>query len=329
MTWLPISLPEDSRAWIRQAPPNLLIVVGVLVVIPFLAGTGNSGQILVLMVFAIGYNFLFGYSGQMSFGHAAFYGLGAYGTILSISTFGINPYIGVLVGVVLATVVSLIVGKISFFRRGVYFAMITLALAQMIYYTVLNVLQNITGGGQGSYMPSVESAIGPLDPMGSDMEFYLFAAIILLTTWLVVYRVVQSPFGSVLIAIRENEQRVNHLGLDSDRFLTISFAFSGLVAGLAGGLYAILFQFVTPQLLFWSVSGTIMLITILGGAGTFNGPIFGVLVFQVVADWLTGITSNWPLFFGALFIVIVLFAPEGINGLLRERFSGVRKSLKS
>jgi len=307
----------------------LLIVVGVLVVIPFLAGTGNSGQILVLMVFAIGYNFLFGYSGQMSFGHAAFYGLGAYGTILSISTFGINPYIGVLVGVVLATVVSLIVGKISFFRRGVYFAMITLALAQMIYYTVLNVLQNITGGGQGSYMPSVESAIGPLDPMGSDMEFYLFAAIILLTTWLVVYRVVQSPFGSVLIAIRENEQRVNHLGLDSDRFLTISFAFSGLVAGLAGGLYAILFQFVTPQLLFWSVSGTIMLITILGGAGTFNGPIFGVLVFQVVADWLTGITSNWPLFFGALFIVIVLFAPEGINGLLRERFSGVRKSLKS
>jgi len=281
------------------------------------------------MVFAIGYNFLFGYSGQLSFGHAAFYGLGAYGTILSITTFGINPYLGVLVGVSLATIVSIVVGKISLVRRGVYFAMITLALAQMMYYTVLNVLNDMTGGEQGSYMPTVESGIGPLDPMASGMEFYVFAVIVMMITWATVRRIVQSPFGSVLIAIRENEQRVKHLGLDTDRFLTISFAFSGLVAGLAGGLYAILFQFATPELLFWSVSGTIMLITILGGAGTFNGPIFGVLVFQVFSDWLTGITSNWPLFFGALFVVIVLFAPEGINGLLEQKFSKIRKSLEA
>jgi len=314
-----LSVERPNRSVLELLPLLLVIVV-----LPFVSGATGSGQIIVLMIFAVGYNFLFGYSGQMSFGHAAFYGLGAYGAVLGMQFLTVNPYFGIIAGVLVATAASLFIAKISLYRRGVYFAMITLALAQMMYYVMLNVLSEYTGGEQGAYMPLIDAPLGPLDPMSGGMEFYAFASVFLIGTWLVVRRIVNSPFGSVLIAIRENEQRVNHLGLDTTRFLMIAFAFSGIISGLAGGLYAMLFQFVTPDLLFWSISGTIMLITILGGAGTMNGPIFGVLVFQLLSRWLTDVTPHWPLFFGGLFVLVVLYAPDGVEGLLNDVYHRLR-----
>jgi branched-chain amino acid transport system permease protein len=316
---------ESRPDWVERFPTRLVPVLVIVALLPFLAGPTGSGQIVVLMIFAVGFHFLFGYGGQMSFGHAAFYGLGAYGAVLSMTLLTPNPYLGVLVGSVLAAVVSLVVARISLFRRGVYFAMITLALGQLLYYVVLNPLDEFTGGEQGIYMPRASASLGPIDPMNGGMEFYLLAVAVLIVVWLVVRRVVNSPFGSVVIAIRENEQRVEHLGLEPDRFLVAAFGFSALLSGLAGGLYAMLFQFVTPNLLFWSLSGTIMLVTILGGTGSLNGPIFGALVFQLLSQRLSDVAPNWPLFFGALFVLVVLYAPRGIQGLLADVYQRLRE----
>ena len=296
---------------------KVIVVLLTALLLPFLFGTSTANSVLVLAVFAIGYNLLLGYGGELSFGHAAFYGLGAYGTILTAELVIPDLYISIIVAVVATTLVSVVFGFISLRRRGIYFAMITLALAQMVYYVAFT-WNDLTGGQDGISIPMYNAPLLGIDPLSAGLDFYLFGLIILGATWLFVRRVIASPFGKALMAVRESEERARHLGYNVNGLLLLSFTLSGALAGLAGALHATLFAFAGPGLLFWTMSGEVVLIVILGGIGTLTGPVVGALIFGILSHNLTKITENWPLIFGTIFVLIVMFAPEGVYGLYQK-----------
>lgn len=268
-----------------------------------------------------------GYSGEASFGHAAFFGSGAYGTMLFINFVTPNLILAMLTGVLTASIVSVLIGYVSLRRRGVYFAMITLALAQMLYFGALQ-FRGYTGGVNGIGTGLVDLSVGSVDITGGGLNFYVVSLGILLISWMIMVRIVNSPFGRIIKAIHQNEDRTIHLGYNSDHYLLVMFVFSGMFSGLAGAMYAILFRFVTPDLLFWELSGDVLIIAILGGVGTFGGMIVGTGVFIYLSERLSTITRNWPLVFGIVFIIVIMVAPEGLYGKYLElRGKGEGKSI--
>lgn len=307
----------DLRRRVTEGVPLLAVTVG-LAITPVLFGWTVAGEVLVFAVFAVGYNLLLGYGGELSFGHAAFFGVGAYGTLLFTQHIMQNLYLGIVVGTVLAALTSVLIGIISLRRRGIYFAMITLALAQIVYYIVFQ-WKDVTGGLNGLSLPLFDASLGPIDPATGGVDFFIFGFFVLTFVWFAVRRVVRSPFGRTLTAIRENEARARHLGYDVNQFLFGSFVISGVVSGIAGGLYATLYGFVTPDILFWLISGEVVLITLLGGIGTLGGPVIGALVFLSLQELLTEhATDDWRLVFGAVIMLVVLFAPRGMYGVYQS-----------
>lgn len=294
-----------------------LSLLAILLVLPFLTGPFLGSEIVVMGIFAMGYNIILGYGGELSFGHAAFFGLGAYGTILAIQYVVQNVYLAIAVSVVATTLISVVFGYLSLRRRGIYFAMITLALAQMTY-TIVFQWSGLTGGSNGLSIPSTKAPIGPLAPMQNELHFYLLASILFLVVFAAITRTVNSPFGRTLKAIRESEERALHLGYDVNNYLWLAFAMSGAVSAFAGALYTVLFVFISPNLLFWTMSGEVVLMAIIGGIGTLVGPLVGSAVFIVLSDMFTQITEDWQVLFGLVIIAVVLFAPEGIVGLVKE-----------
>ncbi|WP_435366071.1 branched-chain amino acid ABC transporter permease [Haloarchaeobius sp. DYHT-AS-18] len=304
----------DLRHRVTGGLPLLAVALG-LAVTPVLFGWTIAGEVLVFAVFAVGYNLLLGYGGELSFGHAAFFGVGAYGTLLFTQHVVQNLYLGIIAGTIIAALTSVVIGVISLRRRGIYFAMITLALAQIVYYVVFQ-WKDVTGGLNGLSLPLFDASLGPIDPATGGADFFVFGFLVLVLVWFAVRRVVRSPFGRTLTAIRENEARARHLGYDVNRFLFGSFVISGAISGVAGGLYATLYGFVTPDILFWLISGEVVLITLLGGIGTLGGPVVGALVFLSLQELLTEhATDDWRLVFGAVIMLVVLFAPRGVYGL--------------
>ena len=296
-----------------------LFVTATLLALPFVFSPSFAAQILIFAIFALGYNILLGYGGEMSFGHAAFFGLGAYGAILSVGLLGLPLLASLLAGVVLATMGSAVIGKVSLRRRGIGFAMITLAFAQMFYFIAYR-WNAVTGGTDGASYPLEVEGIGPVSPAAGDLGFYLFCLAVFGIVWLAIARIVDSPFGQVLVAIRENEKRVRFLGHDPDHMLFVAFVLSGLVSGVAGSLFAVLFAFVTPDVLFWEISGEVILMTVLGGAGTLVGPVIGAAGFLVLSDQVTELFDVWTLVFGSIVVVVVLLAPNGIYGTYLEKW---------
>jgi ABC-type branched-subunit amino acid transport system permease subunit len=299
--------------------PRMAAKVGVVIVaavaLPLVFGPFTASNVLVLAILAMGYNILLGYGGELSFGHAAFYGGGAYLTAIYGQTIP-NLYVSVVLAVVTVGVISVVYGAISLRRRGLYFAMITLALA-MMFYTAVNQATDITGGANGLILPfgPADAAIGPLRPLESQMDFYIIGVVLTAACVLIIYRIINSPFGRALVAIRESEDRARHLGYPINRMLLMSFVMSAMFAGLAGALHAMLFTFIGPGLLFWTLSGEIVLVTILGGIGTLGGPLVGAVVFGILSEQLSSITENWPIIFGAIFVLIVMLAPQGLYGI--------------
>lgn len=282
--------------------------------LPFLVGTFLANQILVFAVFVLGFNLLLGYTGEISFGHAAFFGLGAYGTILAMHHVTPNAYAAMVVGVLTAAAAGAVIGAFSLRRRAIYFAMVTLAFAQMVYHVVFR-WTGFTGGSNGIGVPQdATAAIGPFDPLGGGPGFYVFGLTVLGATWLGVRRVVRSPFGTVLIAIRENEERAMHLGFDTTNFLWGAFLMSTLLSGIGGALFALLFTFTAPGQLYWVTSGEVVMMALLGGIGTLGGPIVGAGAFIILHDTISSITNEWRVIFGLLIVFVVLYAPEGIWG---------------
>jgi branched-chain amino acid transport system permease protein len=301
--------------------PTVSIVV-FFAILPFIVPyKALATQVLVYGLFALGFNLLYGYTGLLSFGHAAYFGLGAYGAGITLAKLGWHSvWVALLIGVATAGVGGLLVGFFSLRRRGIYFAMLTLAFAQLFYFIAFH-MADLTGGDDGLRgIPKLFLGLfGWQVSLGNPLSFYYFA---LFWVWLAVAalrRVLDSPFGAVIAAIRENSDRAQACGYDIVRIKLVAFVFSALITGLAGALDALRITVVPVEALYWSTSGQAVIMTLLGGAGTFFGPFVGAGTYLVLQDRLSLIIESWPLVIGVVFMACVLFLPKGIWGTLLAR----------
>jgi branched-chain amino acid transport system permease protein len=277
---------------------------------------GLASQMLVFAIFAMGYDIAFGYTGLLSFGHAAFFGLGAYSTGLSLIHLSIPAPLAILIGVIISSMIAFPIGYLSIRRRGIYFAMVTLAFAQMLYFIAFK-WRSLTGGDDGLHgVP--RPPIGPIN-LSSEVALYYFILFFFILSVILGIRIINSPFGKTLECLRENEQRAKSIGYNPTRFKLISFVMSAFFAGLAGGLYALLQNFVPLFSLSLDTSGDIVLMTLIGGMGTLYGPIMGAMALIFLKDLLSTYTNIWPLFLGLLFVVSVMTFRKGVFKELKER----------
>jgi branched-chain amino acid transport system permease protein len=307
-------------SWASGHPIAAFIVF--FAVFPFLVPYESlATQVLIFGLFALGFNLLYGYTGLLSFGHAAYYGLGAYGTGLALAKLKVTSlWIALGVGLGSAIIGGALVGFFCLRRRGIYFAMLTLAFAQMLYFIAFHAA-DLTGGDDG--LRGI-----PLHPLGlpgvsvslrSPLAFYFFAYVLVVLAVAALKRILDSPFGAVLRAIRENSDRAVACGYDINRIKLLSFVFSASFAGLAGGLDALRLTVVPVEALYWSTSGQVVIMTLLGGAGTFFGPFVGAATYLILADRLSIFFEYWPLVIGIIFMAFVLFLPRGIWGTFTTR----------
>lgn len=275
-------------------------------------------KILCFVLFASALNLVLGYAGLLSFGHAAFFGGAAYIAAHSAKVWGFPFELAILSGVIFSTALGFLFGALATRRHGIYFAMITLALAQMIYF--LAVQMPFTGGEDGIQAVPRGTLLGLVDLDDTTSMYYVvlgFTAFGLFVTW----RTVRSPFGHVLAAIRENEQRATSLGLNVERYKLIAFTLSAALSGLAGSLKAIAFQLASLADVTWHMSGEVILMTLLGGMGTLIGPAVGATFVVGLEHYLS--TSGLPITFiiGLVFIACVMVARRGLYGELRARLA--------
>jgi branched-chain amino acid transport system permease protein len=281
-------------------------------VIPY---TSLAINILIMGLYAVGFNLMFGYAGALSFGHAAFLGIGAYGCGIAVVHYGVPWYGAIPIGVISATVLAAIIGYVATRVRGIYFAMVTLALSQIVFYIVLQ-MREITGGDDGLRGVNVPRIsffgldINLHDPMA---RYYFVLVFVGISLW-ILSRILNSPFGAVLEAIRENEDRARASGYNIAASRLLAFTLSGTFCGVAGALYAIHLSIVPLELLHYTTSGLAVVMALLGGMGTFFGPFVGAAAFLVIEDVLTLWTVHWQLFVGALVVLFVIFFPRGIWG---------------
>jgi branched-chain amino acid transport system permease protein len=269
---------------------------------------------LCFAVFACAFNLLLGFTGLLSFGHAAFMGSAAYATGWLVRSAGLSPELGILAGMLLAALLGLVVGLIAIRRQGIYFAMITLAMAQMIYFVCLQV--PFTGGEDGLQGVPRGKLFGLL-PLDNDLAMYFFVLAVFAAVFLFIIRVVHSPYGQVLKAIRENEPRAVSLGYDVDKYKLLAFVLSTAIAGLAGALKTLVLGFATLSDVHWSLSGEVVLMTLLGGMGTFAGPVLGAFTIVGLQDFLADRVGSWvTVIIGAIFVVCVIAFRRGFVGEL-------------
>jgi len=311
--------PAGQRGWrARLVAWRVPLSILALCLLPWLLPSkALAVNVLVYGLVAVGYNLLFGYTGLLSFGHAAFFGAGAYATGIAIGQFGVPWFAAVLLGIALGGALAFVIGLLSIRTRGIYFSMVTLALSQLVYYTALQA-SSWTGGENGlrgftvAKLDILGWSIDFLDPVKKYYVLMVFAAAAL---WLV-SRILNSPFGAVIEAIRENETRARACGYDVERSKLISFTLSGLICALAGTLSALHLAIVPLDILHYQTSGMIVMMTLLGGAGSFFGPFVGALAFLLMEDVVSLWTSHWQIVVGTVFILFVLFLPKGIWGTL-------------
>ena len=269
---------------------------------------------LCFAIFACAFNLLLGYTGLLSFGHAAFFGAAAYFTGWLVRSGGFSPELGVLTGALGAGLIGLLVGLIAIRRQGIYFAMITLAMAQMVYFVWLQA--PFTGGEDGLQGVPRGKLFG-LIPLASDLAMYFFVLAVFVAVFLAIIRIVHSPYGQVLKAIRENEPRAISLGYDVDRYKLLAFVLSTTLAGLAGALKAVALGFATLTDAHWSLSGEVVLMTLLGGMGTFAGPVLGAFTIIGLQNYLADRVGSWVnVIIGTIFVLCVVGFRRGFVGEL-------------
>jgi branched-chain amino acid transport system permease protein len=282
-------------------------------------------KLLCFAMFACAYNLLLGFGRMLSFGHAAFFGLAAYVASWLVTAHGAGPAGAVLSGMAVAAVLGTIFGGLAIRRRGIYFAMITLALGQLVYFVCLEA--PFTGGENGLQGVPRGTLLGML-PLRSDRVMYYLVLAIFAAVFLFIRRVVHSPFGHVLRAIRENEARAISLGYDIDRYKLLAFVLSAALAGLAGSLNSLVLGFATLSDVQQSTSGEVILMTLLGGTGTFFGPVVGAAIVVTLQEYLSDVVGGWvTAIIGVIFVACVLSFRRGIVGevvALRQRRSEPR-----
>lgn len=291
-------------------------VLAALFALPSFVSPTVSTNILLLVIFAIGFNLLLGFGGQISLGHGGLLGVGSYATALFVVHVDPSVPIAVLAGVIITTVAGAIFGKFSLYTRGIAFAMITLALGQILFALVFTL--DFLGGGAGLYLPvNIETTIFGID-LVNPIQLFTIVYVLLILSVIFSYRLSQSPYGKILLAIKDNEERAKYLGYNTQRHLLVAFTISAAFAGLAGALQAVLFLGASQSSLQVQQSLEVLLATIIGGTGTTGGPIIGMLLFQLTKEYLTSLTDNWALIFGVLFIITTYFLKGGIYGKFLE-----------
>jgi len=307
----------------RRGLARLAIVVAGLIavlVLPRVIYPVLALEILLWGLFAMSVDLLLGFAGLLSFGHAAFWGIGGYAAALLARAFALPFPVAALAGTAAAALLAIPIGFPSIRRRGIYFAMVTLAFAQLVYY-VMNEWRSLTGGENG--VQGVPRLL-PGFAVGRSLDFYYAALPLVLLGFFIAYRVVHSPFGHVLAAIRDNEARAQSLGYATWRYKLLGFVLSGALAGLAGSLFALGHGFASLELLHWTTSGEAVLMTILGGIGTLWGGLVGAAVVLLVRDSLSTASEASGVVTGAIFLVIVLAFRRGVLGTIGERFAALR-----
>ena len=295
------------------------LVLLALIALPFVANSFGEAfyialvtRILIFALAATSLNLILGFGGMVSFGHAAFLGVGAY-TVVILSQMGVvDAWVAWPTAMVVAGLFALLIGAVSLRTQGVYFIMITLAFAQMMYYLVVSF--KAYGGDDGMSLPA-RSRIGFLD-MSNDTHFYYVTLLACVAVLVLIARVLNARFGHVLQAIRENEVRMQSLGYAVFRYKLCAFVMSGALAGLAGALLANQSGFVSPAMMQWSQSGMLMMMVILGGVGHLYGGVWGAIVFLLLEETLSHFTIHWQLGLGALLLMVVLLLPNGLTSAL-------------
>jgi branched-chain amino acid transport system permease protein len=279
-------------------------------------------KLLCFAMFACAFNLLLGFSGMLSFGHAAFFGSAAYATSWLVVAHGWGTIPAILAGCAVGALLGLLIGMLAIRRYGIYFAMITLAMAQLVYFVCLQA--PFTGGENGLQDVTRGSLFGLVD-LRSDVAMYYLVLAIFVAVFLFIRRVVHSPFGQILKAIRENEPRAISLGYDINRYKLLAFVLSASLAGLAGSLKALVLGFATLSDVLQANSGEVILMTLVGGAGTFFGPVIGAAIVVTLQEYLSDIVGGWvTVILGAVFAICVLVFRRGIVGELAARMQRER-----
>lgn len=276
-------------------------------------------EALVMSMLALSFNLLFGYMGQLSFGQAAFYGLGGYTVAMLVTKVHFNFWLSILAGILVAGIVGLIVGYFCVRLRGIYFAVLTLAFGQLIFFVVFK-WHNFTGGDDGI------QGIFPPEFLKSPVPYYYFILIIFLISALIFWKIIHSPFGQTIVSMRENSERTEFLGINIARYQLITFGIAAAFAGLAGAIWVPFYRSVAPSYLNWIKSGEPVMAAILGGPSLFFGPILGMFIMTFFHSWVLGFTVYWPVVMGALILIIIFFLPGGILGFAQEKLRERREN---
>ena len=306
-----------GRWWWSRVPPHQRVAFLVMLVF-FLAAPAVIYPVFLMKVmcfalFACAFNLLLGYVGLLSFGHAMFLGTAGYTAAHAAKVWGLTPELAILAGAAASCVLGLVSGLIAIRRQGIYFAMITLALAQMVYFFCVQV--PFTHGEDGIQAVPRGRLFGIID-LSNVTAMYATVFVIFFASFLLIYRVIHSPFGQVLKAIRENEPRAISLGYDVDRYKLLAFVLSATLSGVAGAVNALVFQLAALNAVYWTMSGEVVLMTLVGGMGTIFGPVVGALVVLAMENYLAQLGAWVTIVQGAIFVICVLTFRRGVIGEL-------------
>ena len=307
------ALPKLRNGPERPLAAAFAVTLVVFAAAPFVLYPVFLMQALCFALFACAFNLLIGYVGLLSFGHAMFFGWASYVAAHAAKSWGFPPEAALLFATLCAAGLGVVAGGIAIRRQGIYFAMITLALAQMMYFVALRV--PFTGGEDGIQNVPRGRLFGVID-LSNDMTMYVFVLVVVLAGFLFIYRIVNSPFGEVLKAIRENELRAVSLGYKTDRYKLVAFVLSATLAGLAGALKALVLHLASLTDVYWTMSGEVVLMTLVGGLGTLFGPVVGAFLIVALENYLASF-GQWVLVIqGSIFVVCVLAFRRGMIGEL-------------
>jgi branched-chain amino acid transport system permease protein len=278
-------------------------------------------RVVVLGLAAMALNFLLGFTGVLSFGHAAYFGLGAYGAAMTLKFWTPSTVLAILVGILVGTIAAALIGALIVKLRGVYFAMVTIAFGQVFYFIAFR-WNSVTGGDDGLtgwQRQPIDLGFTKIDILGNQEAFYYVALALFAICVAAMALLLRSPLGRTLVAIRENERRARFLGIPVERHIWLSFVISGCFASVAGTLYALLSNFTDPRALHWTLSGNFVIMAVLGGMRSFWGPLVGAAIFVVLQDYVSSHTENWMSVIGLFFVLVVTFFPRGVMGIIKRK----------
>jgi len=294
--------------------------------LPAIGGyTALGSKVLIYAIATMGLNLVLGFTGGLSFGQAAYFGLGAYGAGMTLKYLAPSTPLAILIGTLAGGLAATLLGPLVMRRRGIYFAMITIAIGQLFYFVMVR-WNEVTGGEDGlAGFSRQDLHLGPVVVpfASSEAAFYYLVLFCFTIAVAIMWTILQSPLGHTWVAIRENRRRMEFLGIRVERYVWAAFAIAGFITAFAGSLNAMLFNFASPQDLHWILSGNFVIMIVLGGMRSFFGPLIGVIIFVVAQDYLSSVTGNWMTFIGLIFVVIVLAFPRGVLGIFKRRAEAI------